>query len=376
LARFLSNRLSRRLLRTTVMLVVGAAVLAAVACGGDNSPRQLEATPGAQADLEATPSVEATATADLSGVSLTVYSGRREDLVAPIIEQFEAATGIDVKVKYGSNSGLIATIFEEGGNSPTDVFLGSDPGALGAISDRLVVLPDEILDLVDTAFRSREGKWVGISGRARVVVYNTDELQEAELPDSIFDFTDSQWKGRIGWAPTNGSFQGLVTAIRVSQGEDRARQWLEQIKANEPTEYPNNVAVVRAVADGEVDVGFVNHYYLHRFLAEEGESFPARNHYLKGGDPGAVVLVAGAGIVDTAGELEVAAAERLLEFLLSQEGQQYFANETFEYPLVPGITTQVSLQPLSDIEVPDIDLSQLKDLEGTLALLRETGVLP
>ncbi len=305
---------------------------------------------------------------------LTIYSGREESLVGPVIEQFSETAGIDVAVKYGKSAELIATIREEGGNSPADIFFASDPGALAALSDRFATLPDHILGLVGEPFRSRDGTWVGISGRARVVVYNTNKLTEADLPDSIFDFTDPKWRGRIGWAPTNGSFQAMVTAMRIIEGEERTRQWLVGIKANDPKEYPKNTPIVQAAADGEIDVGFVNHYYLYRFLAEQGESFSARNHFLKAGDAGAVVLVAGASILDTSDSVEE--AEQFLEFMLSPVAQQYFAGQTFEYPLVEGTRPQVGLIPLSEIEIPDIDLSQLADLEGTLRLLRETGVLP
>ncbi len=339
-----SPRRLPRLLLWGAALLAGLPVLVLAACGGGD------------------------------GARLTIYSGREESLVGPVIEQFSNATGIEVRVKYGKNAELIATIQEEGDNSPADIFFGSDPGALGAISDRFTVLADDLLGRVDARFSSGDGKWVGISGRARVIVYNTDALTAADLPDSIFDFTDPKWKGRIGWAPTNGSFQGMVTAMRLIEGEERTRQWLEGIKANDPKEYPKNTPIVQAAGAGEIDVGFVNHYYLYRFLAEEGESFSARNHFLKGGDAGAVVLVAGAGILDTSDNVE--AAQAFLEYMLSPVAQQYFAGQTFEYPLVEGAKAQVGLVPLSGIEIPDIDLSQLSDLEGTLALLRETGVLP
>ncbi len=342
-----------RLLSAIAIFLV--AMLGVVACGSDATPAlvvQVEKEPG----------------------SLVIYSGREEKLVEPIIEQFKQATGIDVGVKYGKNPSLVATIEEEGNNSPADIFFGSDPGSLGALQHRLVLLPDTILNQVPSAFRSREGKWVGISGRSRVIVYNTEELTEEDLPDSIFGFTDPKWRGRIGWAPTNGSFQTFVTALRKTAGEDAARQWLEGIQANNPKTYPKNTPIVQAVADGEIDVGFVNHYYLFRFLAEEGEGFKARNYYLKGGDPGATVLVAGAGILDSSKNREN--AEKFLEFMLSTVAQQYFASQTFEYPLVEGVKINPLLVPLSEIEVPDVDLSQLEDLEGTIELLRDTGVLP
>ena len=308
-----------------------------------------------------------------SAGKLTIYSAREENLVGPIIKQFSEATGIDVGGKYGSNSGLSATIQEEGSNSPADIFFSTDPGLLGAISDKFTVLPDRILSMIPLQVRSREGKWVGISGRARVVVYNTENLTEADLPDSILDFTDPKWKGRIGWAPGNGSFQAFVTAMRVTLGEEETRKWLEDIKANDPKDYPKNTPIVQAVADGEVDVGFVNHYYLLRFT-EQDESFSARNYHPKGGDLGATMLVNGAGILSTSKNVEN--AERFLEFMLSVVGQQYFTSQTFEYPLVDGVKTDRLLVPLDDLELPDVDLSRLDDVQGTQDLLRELKIIP
>ena len=223
-----------------------------------------------------------------SDEDLVIYSGREEELVGTLIDLFEEESGLDVGVRYGANSQLIATISEEGDTSPADIFFASDPGALGALRDRFRVLPDDLLDRVGGPFRSPTGGWVGITGRARTVVYNTDVLSESDVPTSIFDFTDPEWDGRIGWAPTNGSFQAMVTAMRQLVGDDDTRTWLEGIKANNPTEFPNNTSIVQATGNGEIDVGFVNHYYLYRFLAEEGETFPARNAFMSGGDPGAV----------------------------------------------------------------------------------------
>ena len=306
--------------------------------------------------------------------NLTIYTAREESLVGPMIKQFEDATGIDVGVRYGSNAGLAATIQEEGSNSPADVFFATDPGLLGSMSNLFSVLPSSILDQVPAQTRSREGQWVGVSGRARVIVYNTEKLTEADLPDSILDFTDQKWKGRIGWPPNNGSFQAFVTAMRVNLGEDVTRRWLEGIQDNDPKAYPKNTPIVQAVAQGEIDVGFVNHYYLYRFLEEEGESFPARNYHPKGKDLGAVILVNGAGILATSQDKEN--AERFLNFMLSQVGQQHFTNQTFEYPLIEGVKTNPGLTPLDQIELPDVDLSLLSDVKGTQDLLRDVGIIP
>lgn len=305
---------------------------------------------------------------------LTVYSGRTEELIAPLIDRFRSQSGIDVRVRFAGTSELAATIAEEAGRSPADVFIAQDAGALGAIARQLSPLPPEILELTDPRLRSPDGVWVGLTGRARVVAYSTQRIDQDELPDSIWGFTDSKWKGRLGWPPTNGSFQAFVTALRLTEGEERAGQWLRQIQANEPQVYRNNTTIVQGIADGEIDAGFVNHYYLLRFLKEHGESFPVRNWYLQGGDAGALINVSGMGIL--ASSSNRGAAEQLLRYLLAADAQRYFAEETQEYPLASGVEAAEALVPLSEIRSPEIDLSDLGGLEETLELLRRSGVLP
>ena len=306
---------------------------------------------------------------------VVLYSGRLEALVGPILEEFERSTGIDVEVRYGDTAELAATLLEEGNRSPADVFFAQDAGALGAVASAglLEVLPQRLLERVEPRFRSPAGQWVGVSGRARVVAYSTERVRPEELPDSILGFTDPRWKGRIGWPPTNGSFQAFVTALRHTAGEEAARRWLLDIKANGARSYRNNVAIVQAIATGEIDVGFVNHYYLYRFLAERGPSFPVRNYHTRAGDAGAMVNVAGVGLLKSSRHREAALA--LIDFLLSRRAQEYFARETFEYPLVAGVPVHQDLPPLSSIRTPNIDLGSLADLEATLDLLWETGVL-
>lgn len=337
--------------------------------GGTGSPE-----PDASASPEATGDPEPGEGGPVSG-DLIIYSGRSEELIGPLVERFEDESGIDVGVRYGDTAEMAATILEEGQNSPADVYLAQDAGALGALSNEgiLAPLPEDILTRVEPRFRSPDGVWVGVSGRARVVAYNKANVDPADLPDSIHGFTDPAWRGRIGWAPTNGSFQAFVTALRVLEGEDAARQWLEGILANEPVVYPNNVTALEGVAAGEVDVAFINHYYIFRALEEEGEDFGADIYFLPGGDIGSLINVAGAGVLTSAEHRD--AAEQFIAFLLSDEAQQYFSGETFEYPLVAGVEANSRLPALSEIQTPEIDLSALDDLSGTLLLLQEVGAL-
>ena len=309
--------------------------------------------------------------------TLTVYSGRSQTLVHPLLLAFGEQTGIDIRVKYAGSAATAATLLEEGDNTPADVVFMQDPGSLGILADSgmLDQIPQETLDKVDPRFRSPAGLWIGTSGRARTIIYNTEAIDPAsDLPPSILDFTKPEWRGRVGWAPRNGSFQAFVTALRLSIGEDAARDWLTSMRDNDAVDYPNNVTTVTATAAGEVDVGFVNHYYLERFLEEHGEGFGARNHYIGNGDPGALVLVAGVGILDASENKDI--AEEFVDFLLGGPAQTYFAQEIKEYPVSAGVEPIGDLPPMESLDPPNVDLGNLSDLEGTLKLLRETEVLP
>ena len=342
-------------------LVVLLAALALVGCGGSDGD-------------DAAGSESTTAEASQSD-ELVVYSGREEELVEPLFERFEEETGIDVDVRYADSAELAATIAEEGDNSPADVFFAQDPGSLGAVADQLVELPESVLDRVDSEFRDSDGRWVGTSGRARVIVFNTDELTAEEVPDSVFDLTDPKWKGKVGLPPTNASFQAFVTAMRLDVGDERTKEWLEALKANDPKFYEKNTPVVEAAASGEIDVGLVNHYYLY-LVKEEQPDAPIENKYLPGDDPGALVSVAGAGILASAEHPD--AAERFVEFLLADEQQRFYTEEAeeAEIPLVEGIEPKEGVPTLEELanSGPDVDLSAFgAELERTLELLNETG---
>ena len=309
------------------------------------------------------------------GGPLTVYSGREEELVAPLFDMFTEETGIEVEVRYGDSAELAATIAEEGDNSPADVFFAQDPGSLGSVGDQLGELPSETLDLVDERFRDAEGRWTGTSGRSRVLVYNTDEVSEDEVPDTVADLIDPKWEGRIGVAPTNASFQAFVTAMRLSEGEEATRQWLADLRELDPKIYDGNTPIVEATASGEVDLGLVNHYYLY-LVKEEQPDAPIENHFLAAGDPGALVSVAGAGIL--ASSDQTSDAESFVEYLLSEEGQRFYVNEAeeAEYPLIDGIEPKEGLPPLAELEGPEVNLSGFgAELAATVELLRETGYL-
>lgn len=311
------------------------------------------------------------------GERLTVYSGRNEELIAPLLQQFTEATGVQVDVMYGDTAALATQILEEGTNSPADVYLGQDAGALGALAKAgiLQTLPSDVLERVPDAFKSPDGFWVGVSGRARVLVYNPQQLGALglSLPNSLLDLTNPEYKGLVGWAPANASFQSNVTALRSLLGDDAAAEWLAGMVANETLSFgSSNTNLNAAVASGEIAMGITNHYYMFRILAETPDA-PIAQHFFPAGDAGSLINVAGAGVLATSDQPGL--SQRFILYLLGQSAQQYFVDSTYEYPLIEGIAVNERVTPLEQIQPPTLDLSNLDDLATTLALIEESGAL-
>lgn len=310
------------------------------------------------------------------GGAVTIYSGRNEELVGPLLTQIESKTGTKVEVRYGGSSELAAQILEEGDGSPADVFFSQDAGALGALAKegRLAELPDNVTGAVLDGYADDKGHWVATSARARVVAYDPKSAPEAAQLTGIDAILDEKYKGKVGYAPTNASFHSFVTALRVQRGEDAAKQWLTRFKANQPKAYEKNGAVLAAVDSGEVSLGLINHYYWHELVAETGaDKVNAKIRFLGADDPGALVNVAGAGVIEGSDQRD--AATKVVEFLVSKDAQQYFADETAEYPVVEGVTTDShQLTPLAELKGSSVDLNQLDSLDATLAMLDEVGL--
>ncbi len=313
---------------------------------------------------------------DTAAQSLTIYSGRSKALVEPLIRKFEEEHGIRMNVRYGGSTQLAVALLEEGRRTPADVFWAQDAGALGAVhrNGMFEPLPEELLSLLPAQLHNSEGTWIATSGRARVMAYSTSRVDADLLPESIFGLADRRWRGRVGWAPSNGSFQSLLTAMRLLEGDDVILQWLHDMKANNTQGYINNSALLQAVAAGEIDIALTNHYYLFRFR-ETDPDFPVEQTLFADGDSGNLVNVAGIGMLTTSRNRD--AALKFMKFLLEPENQEWVTREVYEYPVLEGISTRSVDTPLSDIQdvSPDLDLDDLSDLNRTLDLLRRAGLL-
>ncbi|MFD0599230.1 iron ABC transporter substrate-binding protein [Catellatospora coxensis] len=308
---------------------------------------------------------------------ITVYSGRTQSLVQPLIDEFTKKTGITVAVRYGTTAQTAAQLQEEGDKSPADVFLSQDAGALGAVAKAglLAQVPAELLAKVPAPYQHAGGQWVGVTGRLRVFAYNADQVKPEELPKSVLDVTGPQWKGRLGVAPTNASFQTFVTALRVQHGDAKAKQFLDGIKANEPQIRDNNIVIVGEINDGKLPAGLVNHYYLFEKAAELGVSpdqLKVKLHYFGDGDTGGLLNVSGLGLLKKASGN--AKAKQFMEYLLGVDGQTYFATKTFEYPLIAGVPTAPGLPSLADLKIPAINLNDLDTLAASVEMIKNSGL--
>ncbi|HEY5980948.1 MAG TPA: extracellular solute-binding protein [Microlunatus sp.] len=348
--------ISRRLAALGCAVVLAATV---TGCGSSNP-----AASGGEAGAASAPQ------------SVVLYSGRDEELVGPLIEKFETATGITVETRYGSTTEMAAQLLEEGDKTPAQAFLSQDAGALGAVAGAglLAGLPAEVTGAVAADYSSRDGSWVGLTGRARVIAYDGDELSAEEVPDEVTALTDPAWKGRVGIAPTNASFQAFVTALRVSAGEPAAEKWLTDLKANDVKIFEGNSAILEAVDTGTLDVGLINHYYWYAAAAESGaDAMRAQLKYGKPGSTSALVNVTGAGVI--AGQDDGAAAHRLVAWLVGPEAQAYFVEQTHEYSLVPGAAGPQGAPAFTELQGPDIDLADLASLDQTVALLQKVELV-
>jgi iron(III) transport system substrate-binding protein len=355
----------RRRIPLLVPALAATAALALAACGGSAQTPTADSTGAAGSPTGAA----------ASDGDLVIYSGRNEKLVSGLLDDLSAATGVKVSVRYAGSSELAAQLLEEGDATQADLFFSQDAGALGALgaAGRLEALDPSVTAPVIDGYADATNLWVGTSARARVVAYHPEQAPEAAQMTGIDAVLDPKYKGKVGFAPSNASFHAFVTALRVSKGDDGAKAWLERFRANEPKAYDSNVAVLDGVDKGEVSLGLINHYYWFEKAAEKGESaVTAKIRFLGSDDPGALINVAGVGVLK--GTDQKAAATKAVSYLLGPEAQKYFAERTFEYPVVDGTPTPAGLPALKDLRSSSVDLNKLDSLDRTLALLGEVGL--
>ena len=317
-------------------------------------------------------STDATTAADAGG-SITVYSGREAEYMEPVFEAYEKKTGTDLQVRYGDSADLALLISEEGERSPADVFLAQSPISQSYLDQKSLLspLPTAVLDRVPENLRAADGDWVGIAGRQRVLIYNTDLLKESDLPKSVLELTNAKYRDKVAVAPSNASFQDFVAALDQLEGTETTNEWLKGMAANGAKAYAKNSAIAEAVARGEIPMGLVNHYYVLE-IKEDDPSAPVAAYRFPGTDPGSLFLVATASVPTASPDKQQ--ADDLVGFLVSDEGQKLIIGGEGEYPTATGVNPPEGAPSLTKGDYPAYDLTGNTDLKAVAEQIRESGL--
>jgi len=308
-------------------------------------------------------------------VGIVVYNAQHESLTKSWVEGFTEETGIPVTLRNGDDTEMGNQLVQEGAESPADVFLTENSPAMVLVDNAGLFAPVDAatLEQVDNAYRPAHGKWVGIAARSTVFVYNPSKLAEADLPKSIMDLAEPNWKGRWAASPGGADFQAIVAAILEQKGEAATLQWLKAMK-NNFTAYRGNSSVLKAVNAGQIDSGVIYHYYAFVDQAKTGEN--SKNtalHYFKNKDPGAFVSISGGGVLDSSKHKEQAQA--FLKYITGKDGQAVLKNgKSFEYAVGKNAESNPKLMPLQQLDVPKVDASKL-DSKKAVELMTQAGLL-
>jgi iron(III) transport system substrate-binding protein len=307
--------------------------------------------------------------------TITVYSGRNENFISPFFDEFTAQTGINIEARYGDSAELAALLLEEEKNSPADVFLSQDAGAIGAVAaqDLFKTLDSGDISVVSEQFRDPNSKWVGITGRSRIIAYNNKKYSESDLPKTIDELLDPKWSGKIAIAPTNASFQSFITAVVQLRGEEKTLEWLKGLNANNPQMFEKNSQMVEAIDQEVVDLGLTNHYYVAEVSQNLGREINVGISFFNNQDAGNLLNVSALGILQTSKKQEQSL--KLVNYLLSKSTQEKFVNETYEYSLLNGVAAPTGLPLLDQLGIPNVRLGQLTDVAKTQELLITSGLL-
>ncbi|WP_036529906.1 iron ABC transporter substrate-binding protein [Nocardia sp. CNY236] len=307
--------------------------------------------------------------------TIIVYNAQHESLTREWIDAFTAETGIEVTLRQGSDTALANQLVAEGAASPADIFLTENSPAMMLVENAglFADVDPRTLDQVPTRFRPSTGKWTGIAARSTVLVYNKSEIPADQLPVSLLDLAQPQWKGRWGAGVSGADFQAIVAGLLALKGEETTRAWLQGMKEN-ATAFPNNVATMKAVDSGSPEAGVIYHYYWYRDQANTKEnSADTALHYFRNQDPGAFVSISGGGVLASSDNQP--AAQKLLAFITGMSGQTVLRDgSSMEYPVASTVAANPALVPLADLQAPAIDPSRL-DSRKVTQLMTDAGLL-
>jgi iron(III) transport system substrate-binding protein len=314
------------------------------------------------------------ASGDDSG-TVRVYSGRHYDL-EQAFNDFAEETGISVEFLYGGDAELRERIAAEGEDTPADVYLTVDAGNLWrAAEDGLLAALDSttLQEAVPEGLRDPEGRWFGLSLRARTIMYNPDRVSPSEFDpvDTYAGLTDPKWDGRLCMRnSTNDYTQSLVASLIAEHGEQGARDIVAGWVANRVTILNNDVQILENLDAGGCDVGITNHYYLAR-LQEENPDLSVEPFWANQEGTGVHVNISGAGVIASSDNPDL--AQQLIEWLATT-GQHSFVDGNHEFPVNPEVDPEPLIAGFGEFTYQPIDARAYGDLNAqAVQLMNEVG---
>lgn len=305
--------------------------------------------------------------------TLTLYNGQHRATTEALVAAFTKATGIQVTMRNAESPELAAQIAEEGRNSPADMFFSEQSPPIASLQEKGLLgrIDPATVAMVPAKYNSRDGSWMGISCRTRVITYNKKMITPAAMPKSIMDFGTSALAGKFGYVKQDG-FQEQVMSIVHIKGRPAALAWLKGLKEYGRA-YNGNRIASNAVENGEVAMALSNNYYWYSLAREKGEDgLNSAIYSFPGDDAGNIVNVSAAGPL--AGARNPEAAQKLLAFMVSKDGQQAMADTSAEYPVIQGVTSPFALPPLSGFSAP-VSPADMGSASEAYALEREAGLI-
>ncbi|KQQ59151.1 iron ABC transporter substrate-binding protein [Pseudomonas coleopterorum] len=305
-------------------------------------------------------------------VELTLYNGQHKEIGEAIAKAYEAKTGIHVNVRKGSSNQLASQVMEEGERSPADLIYTEESPPLNNLGEKgfLAKTDDSTLNMLPPEYVAKDGSWIGVTARVRVVAYNPKLIDEKDLPETVLEFAEPQWQGKVGFVPTSGAFQEQAVAIIKLHGREAAEEWLTGLRAFGKT-YTNNMVALKAVENGEIATVLVNNYYWFALQREKGQ-LDSKLHYFSNGDAGGLITISSAAVLKSSKHPREAQA--LLAYMASEEGQRVITQTTAEYPLHKGMVSDRGLKPFDELQAPAITPADIGNAEDALDMERDVGL--
>lgn len=306
---------------------------------------------------------------------IVVYNAQHASLTQAWVDGFTRETGIKVTVRNGGDTELGNQLVQEGANSPADVFLTENSPAMALVDGAGLFAPLDPATLAQVApnYRTVHGRWVGIAARSTVFVYKKTKFTPAQLPKSMLDLANPEWKGRWGAAPAGADFQAIVSALLELKGEAATAAWLKGMKEN-VVPFKGNSIAMKAVNAGQVDGALIYHYYHFGDMAKTGENSEKTGlHYFRNEDPGAFVSISGGGVL--ASSKHKSEAQAFVKWITGKGGQEILrTGSSFEYAVGAGAQSNRNLVPLAELQAPKVEPSKLNSKKVS-DLMTQAGLL-